>query len=159
MMKQLLGNSYLFGANAPFIEALYEAYLKDPQSVEPRWRGYFDELQRLDDGPRDVSHQEIQERFARLARERRSAAQAVAGPQGQLGEKQAQLKLDYAAQQQALLGPVQARISRGAQAFQATSGCAEVKMARAPDLAALTAAGARDVTGDFVAWYLANPPA
>ena len=88
MMKQLLGNSYLFGANAPFIEALYEAYLKDPQSVEPRWRGYFDELQRLDDGPRDVSHQEIQERFARLARERRSAAQAVAGPQGQLGEKQ-----------------------------------------------------------------------
>jgi hypothetical protein len=78
---------------------------------------------------------------------------------GQLGEKQAQLKLDYAAKQQALLGPVQARISRGAQAFQATSGCAEVKMARAPDLAALTAAGARDVTGDFVAWYLANPPA
>ena len=87
MMKQFLGNSYLFGANAPFIEALYEAYLRDPQSVEPRWRGYFDELQRLDDGPADVSHTEIQARFARLAREGRPAT-AVAGVQGRLGEKQ-----------------------------------------------------------------------
>ena len=86
MMKQFLGNSYLFGANAPFIEALYEAYLQDPHSVEPRWRGYFDELQRLDDGPADVSHAEIQERFARLTRGRRPVAAAAA--QGQLGEKQ-----------------------------------------------------------------------
>jgi 2-oxoglutarate dehydrogenase E1 component len=39
MMKEFLGNSYLFGANAPFIEALYDAYLADPTSVEPRWRG------------------------------------------------------------------------------------------------------------------------
>ena len=38
MMKEFQGNSYLFGSNAPFIEALYDAYLKDPQSVEPRWR-------------------------------------------------------------------------------------------------------------------------
>ncbi|MGZ9080473.1 MAG: 2-oxoglutarate dehydrogenase E1 subunit family protein, partial [Burkholderiales bacterium] len=59
MMKEFLGNSHLFGSNAPFIEALYEAYLKDPQAVEPRWRSYFDELQRLDDGPADVSHEEV----------------------------------------------------------------------------------------------------
>ncbi|HXV10242.1 MAG TPA: 2-oxoglutarate dehydrogenase E1 component [Burkholderiales bacterium] len=73
MMKEMLGNSYLFGANAPFIEALYEAYLADPGSVEPRWRSYFDELQKLDDGAPDVSHSEVQERFVRLARERRAA--------------------------------------------------------------------------------------
>jgi hypothetical protein len=30
-------------------------------------------------------------------------------------------------------------------------------MARAPDLAALTTAGSRNVTGEFVTWYLANP--
>lgn len=77
----------------------------------------------------------------------------------QLKAKQDQLKIDYAAQQQALLGPVQARVSRGAQFFANTNGCAEMKMARAPDLAALTAAGARDVTGEFVAWYLSDPPA
>ena len=68
MMKEFLGNSHLFGANAPFIDALYESYLADPQSVEPRWRGYFDELQKLDDGPRDVSHFAVQERFAAMAK-------------------------------------------------------------------------------------------
>jgi 2-oxoglutarate dehydrogenase E1 component len=87
-MKQFLGNSHLFGSNAPFIEALYEAYLADPGSVEPRWRGYFDELQRLDDGPRDVSHTEIRERFARLAKERRAGARAAAGGRPQLTDKQ-----------------------------------------------------------------------
>ena len=76
----------------------------------------------------------------------------------ELGIKQDKLKLDYAAQQQTLVGPVQERVSRGAQSFATTSGCAEVRMARAPDLVVLTAAGARNVTGEFVAWYLANPP-
>jgi 2-oxoglutarate dehydrogenase E1 component len=84
MMKEFLGNSYLFGSNAPFIEALYESWLKDPQSVEPRWRGYFDELQRLDDGPADVPHSEIQAHFAALARQRRPAVSA----RPQLNEKQ-----------------------------------------------------------------------
>ena len=32
------------GGNAAFIEGLYEAYLADPQSVDPEWRSYFDEL-------------------------------------------------------------------------------------------------------------------
>jgi Skp family chaperone for outer membrane proteins len=86
-------------------------------------------------------------------------AEEIRGIRAELEAKQAKLKADYGAQQRALIGPVQARISRGAQAFAATSDCAEVKMARAPDLAALTAAGARNVTGEFVAWYLANPPA
>ncbi len=86
MMKEFLGNSYLNGANAPFIEALYEAYLADPQSVEPRWRGYFDELQKLDDGPRDVSHFAVQERFAALAKQRPVVTSAAGKPQ--LGEKQ-----------------------------------------------------------------------
>src|SRR5512146_1446076 len=88
MMKQFLGNSYLFGSNAPFIEALYDAYLGDPQSVEPRWRAYFDELQRLDDGPRDVSHAAIQESFVQLAKQARGGERAAAVGRPQLGEKQ-----------------------------------------------------------------------
>ncbi|MBI1964883.1 MAG: 2-oxoglutarate dehydrogenase E1 component [Betaproteobacteria bacterium] len=87
-MREMLGNSYLFGANAPFIEALYESWLRDPADVEPRWRDYFDELQRLDQGAADVSHFEVQERFARLARERRAGAPAVVAGRPQLGEKQ-----------------------------------------------------------------------
>ena len=35
-MKQLLGSSYLFGGNAPFVEELYEPYLNNPQSVPER---------------------------------------------------------------------------------------------------------------------------
>ena len=88
MMKQMLGNSYLFGANAPFIEALYESYLKDPAAVEPRWRDYFAELQRLDQGAVDVSHYDVQERFAQRAKGRRAAGPTVAINRPQLGEKQ-----------------------------------------------------------------------
>jgi 2-oxoglutarate dehydrogenase E1 component len=88
MMKQMLGSSYLFGANAPFIEALYDAWLRDPESVEPRWRDYFSELQRLDAGAPDVSHFEVQERFARLARQERGPGTTVVINRPQLGEKQ-----------------------------------------------------------------------
>ena len=84
MYKDLLGNSYLFGSNAPFIEALYDRYLEDPEKVEPRWRDYFDTLQRLDDGPRDVSHAAVQEAFAEQAR---LPAAAVVGTH-QLSDKQ-----------------------------------------------------------------------
>jgi 2-oxoglutarate dehydrogenase E1 component len=87
MMKEFLGNSYLFGSNAPFIEAQYDAYLKDPQSVEPRWRSYFDELQRLDDGPADVSHEEVQQRFVDMAKHRGAQAPAQAASP-QVSEKQ-----------------------------------------------------------------------
>ena len=33
--------SFLFGANAPFVEALYAQYLADPNSVDPSWARYF----------------------------------------------------------------------------------------------------------------------
>ena len=75
-MKEFLSNSYLFGANAPFIEELYEAYLDDPQSVPEQWREYFDRLQRLPaganagSGGRDVAHAPVVESFARRARYR-----------------------------------------------------------------------------------------
>jgi hypothetical protein len=83
-------------------------------------------------------------------------AERLAQAQTELEAKQNQLKLDYAEQQRALVGPVQARVSERAQAFATTQGCGELKMARAPDLAALTTAGSRNVTGEFVTWYLAN---
>jgi 2-oxoglutarate dehydrogenase complex dehydrogenase (E1) component-like enzyme len=46
-MRQTLANSYLFGANAPFIEELYERYLDNPAAVEPAWRERWDDTQRL----------------------------------------------------------------------------------------------------------------
>lgn len=43
--KRSVDHSSLFGANAPFIEAVYEDYLNNPMSVAPSWRAYFDQVQ------------------------------------------------------------------------------------------------------------------
>ena len=34
-------DSFLYGANSPFIEALYQSYRQDPQSVSDDWRQFF----------------------------------------------------------------------------------------------------------------------
>ena len=73
MMKELRGNSYLFGANAPFVEGLYEAYLHDPETVAPEWRRYFDQMQQIP-GERDVAHAPVIDSFIRLAKSRRDIA-------------------------------------------------------------------------------------
>jgi 2-oxoglutarate dehydrogenase E1 component len=61
-------SSLLDGENASYLETLYEAYLHDPDSVEPRWRSYFDGLPRVNglDG-RDALHSEIRREFRDLA--------------------------------------------------------------------------------------------
>ncbi len=73
MMKSYQLNSYLFGANAPYVEELYEAYLDNPGSVSDKWRHYFEQLQILPatDGSetsRDVAHAPIIESFAQRAK-------------------------------------------------------------------------------------------
>ena len=37
----LEATSFLFGANAPFIESLYAQYLQNPDAVDPAWADYF----------------------------------------------------------------------------------------------------------------------
>jgi 2-oxoglutarate dehydrogenase E1 component len=73
MMKQLLSNSYLFGSNIPYVEALYETYLSNPAEVDPAWRDYFDKLANLPgagayNGP-DVAHTPVITGFAQRAKE------------------------------------------------------------------------------------------
>ncbi len=89
MMKQMLANSYLFGANAPFIEELYEKYLENPGAVDAAWRDYFDKLANLPgvgayNGP-DVPHMPIIMSFAQRAKE---GSLHVAKASGASGEKQ-----------------------------------------------------------------------
>jgi len=43
-LRELLASTPLSGGNAPYVEALYEQFLSDPQSVEPKWREYFHKL-------------------------------------------------------------------------------------------------------------------
>lgn len=64
-LKQLYKSSHLFGGNAPYIEAWYEDWLEEPQSVPEQWREYFESLPAAS-GP-ETGHLEVAERFRQLA--------------------------------------------------------------------------------------------
>ncbi len=69
MMKRDFETSYLFGANAPFIEELYDAYLQDPAAVPAEWKSWFDQLaQTAGSVTRDVSHLPTIQQFESLAK-------------------------------------------------------------------------------------------
>ena len=70
VMQEFESTSTLFGANAPFIEELYESYLADPEAVSAEWRAYFDELR---GDAQDVAHAPVVESFRELARSRKAA--------------------------------------------------------------------------------------
>ncbi|MGZ8257155.1 MAG: 2-oxoglutarate dehydrogenase E1 subunit family protein, partial [Gallionella sp.] len=74
--QQLQNSSLLNGANAPFIEELYEQYLQDPKQVPLQWQHYFDELQVAQQGAADVAHTPIQQAFA--AQPKNPAAHLIA---------------------------------------------------------------------------------
>jgi 2-oxoglutarate dehydrogenase E1 component len=63
--KQFAQSSPL-GANAAYIEALYEQYLVAPDRVEPRWKAYFDAFKDGEAG--DVPHSAIIDAVARAGR-------------------------------------------------------------------------------------------
>jgi 2-oxoglutarate dehydrogenase E1 component len=69
MLREFLANSYLFGANAPFIEELYEKYLVNPAAVPDEWREYFDRMQVLPgSATKDVAHAPVVESFVQRAK-------------------------------------------------------------------------------------------
>ncbi len=75
MMQKMLSNSYLYGANAPFIEELYEAYLRNPDSVSGAWREYFEQVK---GAAQEVSHTLIRQTFVELAKSHGNSRAAVA---------------------------------------------------------------------------------
>ncbi len=69
MMKQLFEDSFLFGANAPFVEELYEVYLQNPSAISAAWRKYFDKLPEMQgQALRDVPHRPVIESLIRPAK-------------------------------------------------------------------------------------------
>src|SRR5438876_2057248 len=77
VMRQFLDNSYLYGANASFIEDLYEKYLVNPQSVPEEWRDYFDRIQVLPgNAAKDVAHAPVVESFVQRAKAGQLGGQA-----------------------------------------------------------------------------------
>ncbi len=74
MFTQLQIDSAYSGANAAFIEALYEEYLRDPESVPEDWRNRFARLNRREQV--DTPHAPVRETFRKLARERANTSSA-----------------------------------------------------------------------------------
>nr|WP_194243703.1 MULTISPECIES: 2-oxoglutarate dehydrogenase E1 component [unclassified Stenotrophomonas] len=56
-MKQFAQSSQLAGGNASYIEDLYEQYLVSPDSVDPKWKTYFDGFQGREAG--DIPHSAV----------------------------------------------------------------------------------------------------
>jgi 2-oxoglutarate dehydrogenase E1 component len=84
-LRMMQDSSLLFGANAPFIEALYESYLADAASVPDEWRNYFDAMQSAANGAHDIAHSPIQRAFAALPK---AGVVAAVVPNADLARKQ-----------------------------------------------------------------------
>ncbi|MGD2006970.1 MAG: 2-oxoglutarate dehydrogenase E1 component [Cellvibrionales bacterium] len=72
-MLELWRSSHISGANAAYIEDLYEQYLSDPNGVAPEWRDYFDRLPKVETSTvalHDVPHSVVQQQFAQISKMR-----------------------------------------------------------------------------------------
>lgn len=71
LMELLWSTSHISGGNAAYVEEVYEAYLRDPNSVPEQWRDYFDKLPRVNGATgKDTPHSEIIEYFELLGKNR-----------------------------------------------------------------------------------------
>ncbi|WP_045727605.1 2-oxoglutarate dehydrogenase E1 component [Xanthomonas sp. GPE 39] len=67
LLKQFAQSSQLAAGNAAYIEDLYEQYLVSPDSIDPKWKTYFDGFQGRDAG--DVPHSAVIAHIASAARQ------------------------------------------------------------------------------------------
>jgi 2-oxoglutarate dehydrogenase E1 component len=86
-LKDQYASSPLYGSNAPAVEAIYEQYIRNPDSVAEGWRRYF---RTLGDGHAEVAHGPIRQRLVERTRTPRINGQRVASDAAPVaGEKQA----------------------------------------------------------------------
>jgi 2-oxoglutarate dehydrogenase E1 component len=62
--------SHLDAGNAAYLDQLYESYLRNPASIPPAWRSYFEQLPVGPEATPDIPHGEVREEFRRLTRAR-----------------------------------------------------------------------------------------
>ena len=70
LLRQWAETSQFGGGNAAYLDQLYEDWLRDPQSVAPQWRTWF---QSLRGGTGDVSHADAIARIVAAQRQGRRA--------------------------------------------------------------------------------------
>ena len=70
-MQRQWQSSHIGGANAAYVDELYESYLTDPNSVPEDWRVYFEKLPSVDAAVEsDVPHAAVREYFLLQAKNR-----------------------------------------------------------------------------------------
>ena len=68
VMQAWTASSHLAGANAGYLEQMYETFLDDPSAVPDAWRAYFQQLtQELPTAQPEQPHTPIRDRFRSLA--------------------------------------------------------------------------------------------
>jgi 2-oxoglutarate dehydrogenase E1 component len=72
-MAALWSNSHFAGGNAPYLEELYEQFLRDPDSLPGQWKQFFSRLPTVNGNGHDVAHSEIRHYFRELAKQRPGA--------------------------------------------------------------------------------------
>ena len=60
-------DSLLDGNSAIYLEALYESYLEDPDSVSESWQQYFSNLYQEKSTSKEVIHSAVRARFKNLS--------------------------------------------------------------------------------------------
>src|SRR5882672_8734336 len=79
-LKEQYATTPLAGGNASYVEALYEQFLTNPESVPADWRRFFSDNVRSGGNGHDVAHGPIRAAVLERARGRRAAqSSAVAG--------------------------------------------------------------------------------
>ncbi len=72
-MMTLWASSHIAGANASYVESLFEDYLRDPNTIPPEWRDYFDRLPKVETSSvslHDVPHSVLRDQFAKISKMR-----------------------------------------------------------------------------------------
>lgn len=89
-LKDQYATTPLFGANASAVEALYEQYLQDAETVPAAWRDYFETL---GNGETEIAHSAIRKELLETARDGTRRKTRIGAPSSKSaaasGEKQA----------------------------------------------------------------------
>ncbi|WEM43127.1 2-oxoglutarate dehydrogenase E1 component [Photobacterium sp. DA100] len=80
VMKAWLESSHLAGANATYVEELYELYLSDPDLVDEEWRHVFSDLPVVNETVVEQPHSRVRDYFRRLAKETTYLSATVSDP-------------------------------------------------------------------------------
>lgn len=81
VMKAWLESSHLAGANASYIEDLYESFLENPDSVADEWRSLFQSLPQVNGHAVEQPHSQVRDYFRRLAKDSSRYSAPVSDPQ------------------------------------------------------------------------------